>query len=108
MVVLKSFCSLIYHLDNTFIRFDTRFYRQILGFPTRLNYAHLCAADFFYHVYERETSYVISDENQANIFKLSILLLHFMHRCHVHGYCTTSYFLIHVLEMTTLKTTQEV
>ena len=39
--------ALIYHLDNIYIRFDTKLYRQIVGIPMGTNCAPL-VADLFY------------------------------------------------------------
>ena len=45
--------ALIYLLDNIFIRFDTKLYRQIVGIPMGTNCAPL-VADLFLFRYERD------------------------------------------------------
>ena len=45
--------ALIYLLDNIYIRFGTKLYRQIVGIPMGTNFAPL-VADFFLFCYERE------------------------------------------------------
>ena len=43
----QNFCdALTFLLDNIFIRFDTKFYRQVVGIPMGTNYA-LLVADLF-------------------------------------------------------------
>ena len=45
--------ALIYHLDNIYIRFGTKLYRQIVGIPMGTNCAPL-VADLFLFWYERD------------------------------------------------------
>ena len=45
--------ALIYFLDNIYIRFGTKLYRQIVGIPMGTNCAPL-VADFFFICYERD------------------------------------------------------
>ena len=45
--------ALHYHLDNIFIRFGSKFYRQIVGIPMGTNCASL-VVDLFLFCYERD------------------------------------------------------
>ena len=47
MVVSKVYDPLVYLLDNIFIRFGTKLYRQTIGIPMGTYYAPL-VADFFF------------------------------------------------------------
>ena len=60
--------ALVYLLDNIFIRFGTKFYRQITGIPMGTNCAHL-VADLFLFCYERYFMKSLSPENQADIIE---------------------------------------
>ena len=60
--------SLIYHLDNIYIRFGTKLYRQIIGTPMGTNCAHL-VADLFLFCYERDFMTPLSDVKQAEIIE---------------------------------------
>ena len=62
--------SLHYLLDNIFIRFGSRLYRQIVGIPMGTNYAPL-VADLFLFCYERDFMLSLSDNNQADIIEAS-------------------------------------
>ena len=53
-------------LDNIFIRFDTKLYRQVVGIPMGTNCAPL-VADSFLFCYERDFMMPLSDDNQANV-----------------------------------------
>ena len=57
-------------LDNIFIRFGSRLYRQIVGIPMGTNYAPL-VADLFLFCYERDFMLSLSDNNQADIIEAS-------------------------------------
>ena len=50
--------ALVYLLDNIFIRFGTKLYRQTIGFP-----------DLFLFCYERDFMKSLSRENQADIIE---------------------------------------
>ena len=65
----KMYDALHYFLDNTFIRFGSKLYRQIVGIPMGINYAPL-VADLFLFCYERDFMLSLSDNNQADIMKL--------------------------------------
>ena len=56
--------ALIYLLDNIYIRFGTKLYRQIVGIPMGTNWAPL-VADLFSFCYERDFMTSLSDVKQA-------------------------------------------
>ena len=58
--------ALIYLLDNIYIRFGTKLYRQIVGIPMGTNCAPL-VADLFLFCYERDFMTSLSDVKQAEI-----------------------------------------
>ena len=58
--------ALHYLLDNIFIRFGSKLYRQIVGIPMGTNCAPL-VADLFLFCYERESMLSLSDNNQTDI-----------------------------------------
>ena len=60
--------ALHYLLDNIFIRFGSKLYRQIVGIPIGTNYAPL-VADLFLFCYERDFMLSLSDNNQADIIE---------------------------------------
>ena len=60
--------ALVYLLDNIFIRFRTKLYRQIIGIPMGTNCAPL-VADLFQFCYERDFMKSLSPENQADIIE---------------------------------------
>ena len=57
---------LVYLLDNIYIRFGTKLYRQIIGIPMGTTCAPLIA-DFFLFCYERDFMKFLSPENQIDI-----------------------------------------
>ena len=57
--------ALHYLLDNIFIRFGSKLYRQIVGIPVGTNCAPL-VADLFLFCYERDFMLSLSDNNQAD------------------------------------------
>ena len=60
-------CDALYCLlDNIFIRFGSKLYRQIVGIPLGTNFAPL-VADFFLFCYERDFMLSLSDNNQTDI-----------------------------------------
>ena len=64
-------CGLVtlhYLLDNIFIRFGSKLYRQIVGIPMGTNCAPL-VADLFLFCYERDFMLSLSDNNQADIIE---------------------------------------
>ena len=60
--------ALHYLLDNIFIRFGSKLYRQIVGIPMGTNCApHV--AELFLFCYERDLMLSLSDNNQADIIE---------------------------------------
>ena len=60
--------ALIYLLDNIYIRFGTKLYRQIVGIPMGTNCAPL-VADLFLFCYEKDFMTSLSDVKQAEIIE---------------------------------------
>ena len=60
--------ALIYLLDNIYIRFGTKLYRQIVGIPMGTNCAPL-VADLFLFCYKRDFMTSLSDIKQAEIIE---------------------------------------
>ena len=60
--------ALHYLLDNIFIRFGSKLYRQIVGIPMGTNCAPL-VADLFLFCYERLLMLSLSDNNQTDIIE---------------------------------------
>ena len=60
--------ALIYLLDNIYIRFGSKLYRQIVGIPMGTNCAPL-VADLFLFFYERDFMTSLSDVKQAEIIE---------------------------------------
>ena len=60
--------DLSYLLDNIYIRFGSKLYRQIVGIPMGTNCAPL-VADLFLFCYERDFMTSLSDDNQADIIE---------------------------------------
>ena len=60
--------ALSYLLDNIYIRFGNKLYRQIVGIPMGINCAPL-VADLFLFCYERDFMTSLSADNQADIIK---------------------------------------
>ena len=58
--------ALHYLLDNIFIRFGSKLYRQIVGIPMGTNCAPL-VADLFLFCYERDFMLSLSDINQSDV-----------------------------------------
>ena len=59
--------ALTYLLDNIFIQFCTKLYRQVVGIPMGSSCAPL-VADLFLFCYERDFMMSLSDDKQANVF----------------------------------------
>ena len=53
-------------LDNIFVRFGTKLYRQVVGIPMGTNCAPL-VADLFLFCYERDFMMSLSDDKQADV-----------------------------------------
>ena len=65
----KKMCdALHYLLDNIFIRFGSKLYRQIVGIPMGTYCAPL-VADLFLFCYERDFMLSLSDNNQTDIIE---------------------------------------
>ena len=60
--------ALHYLLDNIFIRFVSKLYRQIVGISMGTIYAPF-VADLFLFCYERDFMLSLSDNNQADIIE---------------------------------------
>ena len=58
--------ALVYLLDDIFIRFGSKLYRQIIGIPMGTNCVPL-VADLFLFCYERDFIKSLSPKNQADI-----------------------------------------
>ena len=58
--------ALHYLLDNVFIRFGSKLYRQIVGIPIGTNCAPI-VADLFLFCYEKDFMLSLSDNNQSDI-----------------------------------------
>ena len=56
-------------MDNIFIRFGTKLYRQCISIPMGTNCAPL-VADLFLFCYERDFKKSLSRENQADIIEV--------------------------------------
>ena len=55
-------------MDNIYIRFGTKLYRQIVGIPMCTNCA-LLVADLFLFYYERNCMKNLSSDNQTDVIK---------------------------------------
>ena len=67
--ICQKMCdALHYLLDNIFIRFGSKLYRQIVSFLMGTNCAPL-AADLFLFCYERDFMLSLSDNNQTDIIE---------------------------------------
>ena len=60
--------ALSYLLDNIYIRFGTKLYRQIVGIPMGTNCAPL-VADSFLYCYERDFMDSLNHDNQADVIE---------------------------------------
>ena len=60
--------ALSYLLDNIYIRFGTKLYRQIYGIPMGTNCAPL-VADLFLYCYERDFMDSLNHDNQADVIE---------------------------------------
>ena len=66
--------ALHYLLDNIFIRFGSKLYRQIVGISMGTNCAPL-VADLFLFCYERDFMLSLSDNNQTDIIDEALTTL---------------------------------
>ena len=60
--------ALTFLLDNIYIRFDSKLYRQIVGIPMSTNCAPL-VADLFLFCYERAFMLSLSYDNQSDVIE---------------------------------------
>ena len=60
--------ALTFLLDNIYIRFGSKLYRQIVGFPMGTNCAPL-VADLFLFCYERDFMLSLSEDNQSDVIE---------------------------------------
>ena len=58
--------ALTFLLDNIYIRFGSKLYRQIVSIPMGTNCAPL-VADLFLFCYERDFMLSLSDDNQSEV-----------------------------------------
>ena len=65
---------LTFLLDNIYIRFGTKLYRQVVGIPMGTSSAPLVAELFMFCLYEREFMMSLSDDKQADF--IDVLTLH--------------------------------
>ena len=75
--------ALTFLLDNIFIRFGIKLYRQVVGIPMGTNCAPLIA-DLFLFCYERDFMMSLSDDKQADV---------------IHVFNTTSRYLVAILNI---------
>ena len=60
--------ALTFLLDNIYIRFGFKLYRQIVGIPMRTNCAPL-VADLFLFCYERDFMLSLSEDYQSDVIE---------------------------------------
>ena len=60
--------ALTFLLDNIYIRFGSKLYRQIVGIPMGNNCAPL-VADLFLFCYERDFMLSLSEDNQSGVIE---------------------------------------
>ena len=60
--------ALSYLLDNIYIRFGTKLYRQIVGIPMGKNCAPLIA-DLLLYCYERDVMGSLNQDNEADVIE---------------------------------------
>ena len=60
--------ALTFLLDNTYVRFGSKLYRQIVGIPMGTNYAPL-VADLFLFCYERDFLFSLSEDNLSDVIE---------------------------------------
>ena len=60
--------ALTFLLDNIYIRFGSKLYRQIVGIPMGTNCAPLIA-DLFLFCYERDFMLSLSEDNQSEVIE---------------------------------------
>ena len=60
--------ALTFHLDNIYVKFGSKLYRQIVGIPRGTNCAPL-VADLFLFCYESDFMLYLSDDNQSEVIE---------------------------------------
>ena len=60
--------ALTFLLDNIYIRFGSKFYRQIVGIPMGTNCVPL-VADLFLFCYDRDFMLFLSGDNQSDVIE---------------------------------------
>ena len=60
--------ALSYLLDNIYIRFGAKLYRQIFGIPMGTNCTPL-VADLFLYYYKRDSMHSLNHDNQADVIE---------------------------------------
>ena len=60
--------ALTFLLDNIYIRFDSKLYRQIVGIPMGTNCIPL-VVDLFLFCYERDFMLSLSEDNQSDVIE---------------------------------------
>ena len=63
--------ALTFLLDNIYIRFGSKLYRQIVGVPMGTNCASL-VADLFLFCYDRNFMLSLSEDNQSDVIEAFI------------------------------------
>ena len=66
--ICKNVCDASFLLDNIYIRFGTKLYRQIVGIPMGTNCAPV-VADSFLFCHERDFMKDLISDNQADVIK---------------------------------------
>ena len=66
--LVRKCVKLTFLLDNIYIRFGSKLYRQIVGIPMGTNYAPL-VADLFLFCYERDFMLSLSEDNQSGVIE---------------------------------------
>ena len=74
IVMSKCICDALTLLDNIFIRFGTKLYRQVVRIPMGTNCAPL-DADFFLFCFERDFMMSLSDDKQADVICPFLMIL---------------------------------
>ena len=64
----QKVCALTFLLDNIYIRFGSKLYRQSVGIPMGTNCARL-VADLFLFCYERDFMLSLSEDNQSGVIE---------------------------------------
>ena len=76
--------ALTFLLDNIYIRFGSKLYRQIVGIPMGTNCGPL-EADLFLFCYERDFMLSLSEDNQFDAVVVVVVLLFYVHGKHLRS-----------------------